>query len=174
MRCYCCGPCSCLTAQKHRLLRPFWAKHPASMLCMPPLCTPRIGSRPHIPNSDVQRTQGGAEIQSSERMHKRRSKCMKPACLLVVLIRLNVVVAKCKGWRFPTHTPSHQGLHDNPHRDTPSPPPIAPEKRVPDQHTWLTHLSWSLPTLPPPLLPLGPSGMRPTPRPAPAAKPGVP
>ena len=40
------------------------------------------------------RTQGTAEIQSSERMHKRRSKCMKPACLLVVLIRLNVVVAR--------------------------------------------------------------------------------
>ena len=39
-------------------------------------------------------TQGTAEIQSSERMHKRRSKCMKPACLLVVLIRLNVVVVR--------------------------------------------------------------------------------
>ena len=40
------------------------------------------------------RTQGGAEIQRSERMHKRRSKCMKPACLLVVLIKLNVVVVR--------------------------------------------------------------------------------
>ena len=40
------------------------------------------------------RTQGGAEIQWSERMHERRSKCMKPACLLVVLVRLNVVVAR--------------------------------------------------------------------------------
>ena len=48
----------------------------------------------HVGGGGLWRTQGGAEIQSSEPMHKRKSKCMKPACLLVVLIRLNVVVVR--------------------------------------------------------------------------------
>ena len=52
------------------------------------------GQDAHRGAGGLWRTQGGAEIQWSERMHKRRSKCMKPGCLLVVLIRLNVVVAR--------------------------------------------------------------------------------